>query len=50
MMLNQFRGQYTTDWSLLMAASSIAIVPVLIVYIIGQRYIIEGVTLTGIKG
>lgn len=50
MMLNQFRGQYTTDWALLMAASSIAIVPVLIVYIIGQRYIIEGVTLTGIKG
>ncbi|WP_274651077.1 carbohydrate ABC transporter permease [Paenibacillus humicola] len=50
MMLNQFRGQYTTDWALLMAASSIAILPVLIVYMIGQRYIIEGVTLTGIKG
>lgn len=50
LMLNLFRGLYITDWTLLMAGSAIAIVPVLIVYVIGQRYIIEGVTLTGIKG
>ncbi len=41
---------YITDWTLLMAGSAIAVIPVLIVYIFGQRYIIEGVTLTGIKG
>lgn len=50
MMLNLFRGMYITDWSLLMAGSAIAVLPVLVVYIIGQRYIIEGITLTGIKG
>jgi len=50
LMLNMFRGMYITDWTLMMAGCSIAIVPVLIVYMIGQRYIIEGVTLTGIKG
>jgi len=34
----------------MMAGSAIAMVPVLIAYIIGQRYIIEGVTISGIKG
>jgi multiple sugar transport system permease protein len=50
LLLNLFRGLYVTDWTLMMAGSAIAIIPVLIVYIIGQRYIIEGVTLSGIKG
>lgn len=50
LLLNLFRGMYITDWTLMMAGSAIAVVPVLIVYILGQRYIIEGVTLTGIKG
>lgn len=50
LMLNQFRGQYTIDWTLLMAGSAIAVVPVLIVYLIGQRKIIEGITLTGLTG
>lgn len=50
MMLNLYRGMYSTDWTLMMAGASIALIPVLIVYIIGQKYIIEGVTLSGIKG
>jgi multiple sugar transport system permease protein len=50
LMLNQFRGQYTVDWTLLMAGSAIAVIPVLIVYMIGQRQIIEGITLTGLTG
>jgi len=50
LMLNQFRGQYTIDWTLLMAGSAIAVIPVLIVYLIGQRKIIEGITLTGLTG
>ncbi|CAM4501130.1 multiple sugar transport system permease protein [Paenibacillus endophyticus] len=50
MMLNLYRGMYATDWTLMMAGASIALLPVLIVYMIGQRYIIEGVTLSGIKG
>ncbi|MEC0205541.1 carbohydrate ABC transporter permease [Paenibacillus lautus] len=50
MMLNLYRGMYATDWTLMMAGAAIALIPVLIVYIIGQKYIIEGVTLSGIKG
>jgi len=50
LMLNQFRGQYTVDWTLLMAGSAVAVIPVLIVYLIGQRKIIEGITLTGLTG
>ncbi len=49
LLLNQFRGLYVTDWTLMMAAATIAVVPVLIIYLIGQRYIIEGVALTGLK-
>ena len=33
-----------------MSASSLAIVPVLIVFLIFQKQIIEGVVLTGVKG
>jgi len=47
--INFFRGQYATDFALLMAGSAISIVPVLIVYIIGQRHIIEGIATTGLK-
>ncbi|CAM4400244.1 carbohydrate ABC transporter permease [Paenibacillus alkaliterrae] len=50
MMLNLYRGMYATDWTLMMAGATIALLPVLVVYMIGQRYIIEGVTLSGIKG
>ncbi len=48
-LLNQFRGLYVTDWTLLMAAATIAVIPLLVIYLIGQRYIIEGVALTGLK-
>jgi multiple sugar transport system permease protein len=50
MMLNQFVGQFSTSWTLLMAASTVAVIPVLIIYIIGQKYIIQGFATTGLKG
>jgi ABC-type glycerol-3-phosphate transport system permease component len=37
-------------WNLIMAAGLVVMVPVLIVFFIGQKYFIEGVTLTGLKG
>lgn len=49
-LLATFKGLYVTQWTLLMAASSIAIIPVLIVYLVGQKNIIEGIALTGLKG
>lgn len=48
--LSAFQGQYKTDWNLLMAGSVIAMLPVLLVYIIGQRWFIKGITLSGLGG
>ncbi|NPV80256.1 MAG: carbohydrate ABC transporter permease [Firmicutes bacterium] len=48
--LAQFQGEFYTDWQLLMAASVIVLLPVLLVYLFCQRYFIEGITLTGLKG
>ncbi|MEZ4862871.1 MAG: carbohydrate ABC transporter permease [Caldilineaceae bacterium] len=44
-----FQGEYFTQVNLLMAASTLAIVPVLIVFISSQKYFVQGITLTGIK-
>jgi multiple sugar transport system permease protein len=38
------------QWNYLMAAGFVVMIPVLIVFFLGQRYFIEGVTLTGLKG
>jgi multiple sugar transport system permease protein len=48
--LAQFRGRVGTDVGGLAAASLVAVLPVLLVYIIAQRRFIEGITLTGLKG
>jgi multiple sugar transport system permease protein len=48
--LRMFQGMYNAEWHLMMAASAVALMPVIVVFFIGQRYIIEGITLTGIKG
>ncbi len=49
LLLNQFRGEYLTQWTLVMAASVIAVGPILIVYIILQKQIIQGIATTGLK-
>lgn len=48
--LASFRGLFTTQWHLLMAASTIMILPVVALFLVLQRYFIRGVVLTGIKG
>jgi multiple sugar transport system permease protein len=45
-----FSGEAGTQWHLIMTASSLAVIPVLIVFAIFQKQIIEGVVLTGTKG
>ncbi len=39
-----------TQWHLMMAASTISILPVVIVFVFAQKYFIEGITTTGMKG
>lgn len=48
--LSAMKGQYFVEWHLLMAATVMTCLPVLIVYLFGQRYFVEGIALTGIKG
>jgi len=48
--LANFRGPYSGRWDFLMAASAIVTLPMILVFFLFQRYFIEGVTLTGIKG
>lgn len=44
-----FSGAYTGQWSLLMAGATLALIPVLIVFALGQRYFIQGAAFTGGK-
>jgi len=48
--LAQFRGLYATQWQYLMAASTVVVVPTLVLFFMAQRYFIQGVVLTGLKG
>jgi len=48
--LAHFQDSYTTDYHLLMAASVIVMVPVLLVFLLGQRYFVRGIALSGLKG
>jgi multiple sugar transport system permease protein len=48
--LSSFQGQYSTEWHLLMAGSVIALLPVLLIYILAQKWFVRGITLSGIGG
>lgn len=48
--LNLFKGHFTTNYEVLMAASTIVIAPTIILFFFLQRYFIEGIQLTGLKG
>jgi len=45
-----FKGQYVTDWNLLMAGSLLIMAPCIVVFFLAQRYFIQGIVFTGIKG
>jgi multiple sugar transport system permease protein len=47
--LASFQEQFTNSWSLLMAAVVIATIPVVVLFIVGQRQLIRGIATTGIK-
>jgi len=44
-----FRDNFSTQWTLLMAGTVIATLPVIIVFLVGQRFFVRGITMTGIK-
>jgi multiple sugar transport system permease protein len=48
--LQTFTTMYGTDYNLMMAASTIVLLPILIIFFFGQRFFIEGVATSGLKG
>jgi len=48
--LRTLQGAYTSEYGQMMAGAAIAAVPVLILYMFTQRYIVESVASTGVKG
>jgi ABC-type glycerol-3-phosphate transport system permease component len=48
--LAAFSGEFQTEWEMVMTGASIATLPVLLVFILLQKYIINGVMLAGLKG
>ena len=48
--LQLFTGSYRGEWNLMMAAACLVLAPVVVVFAIGQKYLIEGVTMSGVKG
>ena len=48
--VQQFIGQYTVQWGSVLAALSVAILPVLVMYVIFSRQLIRGITTGAVKG
>ncbi|MBO4279869.1 MAG: carbohydrate ABC transporter permease [Spirochaetales bacterium] len=48
--LTRFQNQYTTKWGLILTGSVISVLPLIVVYIFCQRYIIENQMSSGVKG
>jgi multiple sugar transport system permease protein len=48
--LKTLQGAYTTDYTVIMTGGVIASIPVLILYVFAQKYIIQGVSRSGLKG
>jgi multiple sugar transport system permease protein len=48
--LKMFISQYSSDYGLIMAGSVLSLIPVLVVFLCLQKYFVEGVASTGLKG
>lgn len=48
--LRLFIGQFSADYQLIMAASIVSLIPVFIVFIFCQKYFVEGIATSGLKG
>lgn len=45
-----FQSEHLTEWGQVFAASLVALVPVLLIFIVFQRYFVQGISTTGLKG
>ena len=47
--LATLRGQYTNPWEVVMAGSIISILPMALLYLVAQKYVVQGVASAGLK-
>jgi raffinose/stachyose/melibiose transport system permease protein len=50
MMVYRFQGMYSSQWNLIFADLILTSIPVVLVYIIGQKYMVSGLTTGAVKG
>ncbi len=48
--LNSFNAQYDSDYALIMTGAVLSVVPVALIFGFGQRFFVEGIATTGVKG
>jgi multiple sugar transport system permease protein len=48
--LYAFRARRITEWNLMMAGATLTTAPLVVIFFLAQRYFLEGIKLTGIKG
>jgi multiple sugar transport system permease protein len=50
LVLASFQGYYNAQWTYIMAGSVLALIPTVLLFFFAQRYFVEGITMTGMKG
>lgn len=48
--LASFRTQYGSEYGLIMAGTICALIPMLLIFVVGQKYLVEGIAFSGLKG
>ena len=48
--LSRFVSQYNAEYALIMTGSVLSVLPVAVIFLLGQRYFVQGVATTGLKG
>ena len=48
--IKSFVGQYTTNYGSILAATLLSMIPMLVIYVAFQRFFVEGIASTGVKG
>ncbi len=48
--LSEFQGIFHTQWNLIMAASTVIMLPMVVIFFLAQRYFIQGILMSGVQG
>ena len=48
--LQSFVGEFSTDYAMMMTGSVLSVLPILVIFLLGQKYFIQGIATSGLKG